>query len=205
MKIIHSLPFGIALLTLVCLTPLLTVSPAQAMRGAAHQGRVITKLPVGYKAIRYGKMDYFFHGGHYYRRGPSGFLIVAPPVGIIISTLPTGYVAVNVGEIGYFYYQDVYYRQVPTGYLVVEKPLPTTTIETAEQATVGDKVTVFVDQLNLRSGPDTEHPILRTIRKGAEMTVKGTTPGWYFVQLTDGISGWVMARHTRKLLNPAKG
>jgi uncharacterized protein YraI len=47
--------------------------------------------------------------------------------------------------------------------------------------------------LNVRTGPSTNYPVIRTVPIGTQMSVLGqdATSGWLFVQFNDGTQGWV--------------
>ena len=199
MKNRHLLP--LAFVTICLLLP--TAQLAAAPFGPLHPGQFVERLPQGYRSLKGGL---FFHDGHYFRPAKHGFRLVRPPVGVIIARLPAGSIALTFGGIEYFVCQDVYYRPVDLGYQVVEKPVETAPQKQfVDQAAVDDKVAVFAEWLNLRSGPNKRHPVQQTLRKGTELAVKAVVDNWYFVELKDGSTGWVMKQYTRKLMNPAQG
>lgn len=61
---------------------------------------------------------------------------------------------------------------------------------------VTEWVTVTVDDLNVRSGPGTEHPVTGRVRQGDVLKLVGRTPGWFAVKTPDGLYGWVMDKYT---------
>ena len=88
-----------------------------------HYGRTVVNLPPRYHTVRWHGTDYYYHGGGFYQRGPSGFITVSAPIGAIVVDLPIGFGTVFLGGASYYYYDNVYYRKVPTGYAVIA-PLP---------------------------------------------------------------------------------
>ena len=42
-------------------------------------GMVVDRLPSGYRDVWVGKNRYFHHDGVFYRRGSTGFIVIAPP------------------------------------------------------------------------------------------------------------------------------
>jgi len=154
--VIRVLPFLFLIASLV-----MSVAPADAAKNGVRRHRtVVDSLPRYYRPLHYCGVNYFWSRGIYYRRAPSGYVIIAPPLGIVVPTLPVGYVTLTVSGSSYFYYQDVYYQSIATGYEVVEKPVQTVQIEPVEPAVVGDKFAVTVQWLicalgriqNIRSG-----------------------------------------------------
>ena len=92
-----------------------------------RHGHVVVDLPHGHIAVAVGGTRYHYYGGVYYRSGPSGFVVVAAPVGAVIVTLPVGYTTVYVGEAPYYYYSGSYYIWRPgIGYVVVGTPIGAT-------------------------------------------------------------------------------
>jgi hypothetical protein len=80
---------------------------------------------------------------------------------------------------------------VPTGQ-------PTATRTPAPVPQSGDIGTVVSSALNVRSGPSTAFPILRSIGHGTEFTVLGqnNSGAWLFVRLYDGTEGWLARAYT---------
>lgn len=59
--------------------------------------------------------------------------------------------------------------------------------------------TVYVtdmQQITLRTGPSTEHRILKMLSTGDMLTVLEESGGWLRVQSSDGTNGWVLQRFT---------
>jgi len=179
---------------------LLPAPPAAAAPfGRPGPGAIIDQLPQGYRALRSGL---FFHDGLFFRPAEHGFHIVRPPVGTIISDLPEGSIAVTIAGLDYFLYREIYYRPVPEGYRVVEKPVETVDVALAAP---GDRIAVQPEWLNLRSGPGREYEVRQTLRKGTGLTVRVVADDWYFVQMEDGSTGWVMKRYVQLQKQSARG
>jgi hypothetical protein len=63
----------------------------------------------------------------YYDNGPSGYVIVAPPMNASIPDLPPGVETLQVGNTLYYYVAGAFYVQQPDGsYVVVAAPLGVT-------------------------------------------------------------------------------
>jgi uncharacterized protein YgiM (DUF1202 family) len=60
-------------------------------------------------------------------------------------------------------------------------------------ATDGGTISTGALNVNIRSGPSTAYPVLRTIAQGTELTVLGqdTSGAWLTVRLPDGTQGWI--------------
>lgn len=158
--------------------------------GPRH-GVVVRTLPRGYRPLRFRNVDYFYHGGAFYRRAPGGFVVVKAPVGAVVFDLPVGFRRVDIGRVSYYRYGDVYYRKAPSGYIVAEAP--------AVHVWTGrgvERVSVAIDRLNVRSGPGLKQPVLAVARKGTVLHVRGEKGDWWHVQGPRGESGWVMKRFT---------
>ena len=55
------------------------------------RGQHFEKLPSGYRAVYYGRSQYFFYGGVWYRPYGPRFVVIAPPFGIVVPFLPLYY------------------------------------------------------------------------------------------------------------------
>lgn len=169
-------------------------------RSVPYRGRVVNRLPPDHRDFEIGKHRYFYHGGTYYRRGPSGFVVVSAPLGAIIVDLPIGFRTAVIGGGTYYWYGGVYYKRVPSGYRVVEAPLR------VEQATAeGAQVSVTTDLLNVRSGPGMNHSVIARVPQGVVLVVHGNAPGWLYVELPDFRFGWVVSEFTAPLLPTPSG
>lgn len=172
--------------------------------------RTVTRLPPRHRSVWVGRSRYFYDGGHFYRKGPGGYIVVSAPVGAIVLGIPVGSRAVIVGGLTYYVYGSVYYRRIGSGYLVVEPPAQTVVIKeispvVPSEQSVGEKVLVAVPLLNVRSGPGITFPVIREIRKDQMLTIHGYAPEWLYVELQSGEFGWVMLRYTSSLSPPASG
>ena len=183
----------------------------------AH-GTVVTHLPRRHKAVRVGKIKYFYHGGIFYKRGPSGYVVIAAPIGAIVLDLPDGFISVVIGGVTYYNYAGVYYRKVPAGYVVVKTPSRRVVEAPAGSVVVQDAspaeqsspavigiVSVTAQKLNVRSGPGKSHSEVRQVHQGDVLVIYGYVPDWLYVQLPDGQYGWVMKKYTTQLPPPASG
>ena len=170
----------------------------------------MARLPVGHRSVWVGGHEYFHHNGMFYRRGPSGYLIVQPPFGAVVLSLPLGFAALVLAGITYYMFDGIYYQRVPSGYMVVEPPVgavatPVTPVVPANP-TAGDKVVVTAPLLNVRSGPGSNFPVISQVHQGDPLVVYGVAPDWLYVQLPGGGEyGWVMVIHTAPASPPAAG
>jgi hypothetical protein len=149
-------------------------------------GRVVARLPATHIAAWIDGSKFFFHSGVFYRRGPSGFVVVQAPIGGVVAGLPIGYTTIVIDGTNYYYYNGVYYQKAPSGYIVVEAP-----ISAQPAAQSGSQVTVTAPLLNVRSGPGMQFAVIRHARQGDTLTVQGNSPGWLYVKLSDGNFGWI--------------
>ena len=164
---------------------------------APRKPAVIERLPRGHITVRQGRDDYFYHHGHYFRRGGVGFIAILPPVGLVVPILPPGYTTMVVTGSPYYFYEGVYYRQAPTGFVVVAPP-PTMEVPTPPPAPAPayGSISITAAALNVRSGPGREHPVMTVIQRGETYPVQAIAPGWLYIQLPDGRFGWVEQMHT---------
>jgi len=89
-----------------------------------------------------------------------------------------------------------------------QDPEPATTtivIDPDSSAVTGGEIIVTSKTLNVRSGPGRQNSVVATVVSGNILQVIGNAPDWYYVRLSDGTSGWVMAKFTASLVNPADG
>lgn len=171
-------------------------------------GAIVNKLPAGYRVVRVSGAKFYYHGGFFYRHGPSGYVVVKAPLGAVISTLPVGFTRVVVSGMEYYFYGGVYYRSIPSGYIVIKEPVETIAVQVPSQnlntspgasqpqAIVSSKVLVTAQSLNVRSGPGTNHPVIRQTYKENILVIHGNAPGWLYVELPNGQFGWVMSKFT---------
>jgi len=201
-KRLRTLMTGVGLVALVSLWGGDAAFAYRDRRPDAHpRGKVVVKLPRGHRAVRVGKDRYYHHRGVFYRRGPSGYVVVGAPIGAVVLSIPVGSRAVVAGGLTYYLYGGAYYRRARTGYAVVEPPAKTVIVKevsplrpSVEQ--VGDRVSVTATLLNVRSGPGMGFPVIHQLRDGDLLTVHGYAPEWLYVKLPAGEFGWVMVRYT---------
>jgi len=169
-----------------------------------------------------------YHGGH---RGGSyggyhGSVYVGPRYyGGAVVYLGPYYPLVNSYSPGYppYYPDTYYYSEPPASY---DQPPPAGVAPATPDpnyysgppasynrpppaggppATSRKWVTVAVDQLNVRSGPGMDRPVVAQVPRGVALTVLGGTEGWWYVQLPNDTTGWVQSQFTTETLPPALG
>lgn len=160
---------------------------------------VVNTLPAGHRVVRVGSSTYYVHNGRYYRSRGKSFVVVRAPLGGVVTVLPRGYSAVVVGRSTYYYCAGVYYRAVPQGYVIIDAP------QSVADLSIVSQVVVNVAALNVRSGPGRDHGIVDTVSSGQHLNVVATALGWHYVELTNGRSGWVMAKFVRTIKASAQG
>lgn len=150
---------------------------------------VIHHLPPRHSVIVHGHDSYHYHSGRYYRPYSSGFILVRPPIGLIVLSLPLGCRTVFSAGVTYSVFGDVYYRPVSSGYQVVE---PVRVVESGRP----DRVSVIIDLLNVRYGPDDDEAVIAQVNRYAILKVLGSAPGWLYVEVPgEDIRGWVMEEY----------
>lgn len=60
-------------------------------------------------------------------------------------------------------------------------------------------VSVQATVLNVRSGPGTSYDVVQKVTEGSILSVLEKLDGWYHVQLTNGLTGWVAKRYVGSL------
>lgn len=73
------------------------------------------------------------------------------------------------------------------------------------QVTTAGSVMVTAELLNIRSGPGLGKPCVGRLHRGVTLSILGTSAGWYYVQASSGMSGWVMAQYTTPVAAPVSG
>lgn len=175
----------------------------------ARHGHVVRKLPRGYRRAWHHRKPYFYNRGVFYRRGPSGFIVVSAPRGAIAVSLPVGYQRLWIDGTVYYAYGGTFYRRVPSGYIVTEPPAALVVEDKAPvlvqpSQTATGQVSVDAPVLNVRSGPGLSEPRIYQIHEGYILEVHGKSNGWLYVQLPNGEFGWVKSVFT-KPLEPGSG
>lgn len=79
--------------------------------GMPRWGTTVRLVPKDATVIRYRRTSYYFHGGVYYTRKGSQYVVVRPVRGVRVRTLPVGYRTVVVGPANYYYYYGTFYRK----------------------------------------------------------------------------------------------
>jgi hypothetical protein len=101
-----------------------------------HRGMRVDRLPDGYRRFHLHDHDYFYFGGVYYDDGPSGYVVIDPPLDADIPDLPPGAETVVVNGTVYYYVDGTFYVQQSDGsYVVVAAPLGVTVAELPSDAT----------------------------------------------------------------------
>jgi hypothetical protein len=87
------------------------------------RGHAVRALPRGYVTVNSRGGPFFFGGGVWYRRGPSGFVVTRPSIGLFVPVLPSFYTTLWWSGVPYYYADNVYYRYYDgRGYQVVAPP-----------------------------------------------------------------------------------
>lgn len=198
----------VAFLSVFTPAPEMNMAFAQRREGRPSPGKIQNRLPPGHKEVWVGKDKYFRHNNVFYRRGPSGFMVVDPPIGALILSLPLGASALLIGGITYYVCEGIYYRHAPGGYVVVERPVQRVVKEihpvVPSEEKIGGTVSVSVSLLNVRSGPGSNFPVIFQVEEGEPLTVHGYAPDWLYVKSTGNEFGWVMLKYT-SMSTPASG
>ncbi|AOS96667.1 hypothetical protein AUP74_01207 [Microbulbifer aggregans] len=102
-------------------------------------GLTVPVLPNGFLSLAVGGRPYYFHGGHYYRPGHAGYVVVSAPLGAAVVSLPASAVQVNIGGVIYYQYADAYYQWHPArrSYVVVPPPAGAVAVPAAAVASPG--------------------------------------------------------------------
>jgi hypothetical protein len=108
--------------------PVVVGSPGYYQGGARFRnpnyGRVVTRLPPGYRDYRWRGNPYYYSGGSWYSRRGSSYIVVGAPFGLYVDYLPSYYSTVWVGGSRYYYADDTYYTYDTSrrGYIVSRSP-----------------------------------------------------------------------------------
>jgi uncharacterized protein YgiM (DUF1202 family) len=73
------------------------------------------------------------------------------------------------------------------------------------QSVVASSVVVTAALLNVRSGPGMGKPCVGKFHRGTSLSIMGSRAGWYYVQASSGVTGWVMAQYTSPVGYPVSG
>ena len=87
-------------------------------------GLTFPVLPHGFVNLSVGSRPFFYHGGHFYRHSPAGYVVVAAPLGASVVSLPASAVRVQIGGAFFYQYGSAYYQWQPatSTYVVVPPP-----------------------------------------------------------------------------------
>ena len=176
---------------------------------AQRHDKVAVRLPKDHRAVSVGRTRYVYHRGTFYRKAPAGHVVVNAPLGAVVTGLPVGFKMTVIGGMTHFTYGGAYYRRVPSGYRVVAPP-PAIRVQAppygCAQLPIPDKqIAVLAERLNVRSGPGVRQAVVGQVVRGTRLVILGNAAGWWYVQLPDGETGWVMAAFTTPLAQPANG
>jgi hypothetical protein len=85
----------------------------------------VASLPASHKKVTVKGSPFYYNAGVWYNHGPSGYVIVAAPIGARIVKLPASHTTVVVGGVTYYHYYGAYYRcdRDRNEYYVVEAPV----------------------------------------------------------------------------------
>jgi hypothetical protein len=89
-------------------------------------GHRVSLLPLGYLALTFAGLHYYYNSGTYYQRVGHEYAVVRPAVGLGISILPAGYRTVYYGRNRYYSANGIFYRWNDNrrNYIVVDEPDP---------------------------------------------------------------------------------
>ena len=88
-----------------------------------YHGKKVALPEMVAKAIVIGGLEYYYHHGYFYKRGPSGYIIVDGPVGAVVDTIPSGYKVIVINGKTYYYHNDIYFVKRGKKYIVVSDPV----------------------------------------------------------------------------------
>lgn len=109
----------------------LILLPGEAFAGPRHKEgrRVEQRRPAAVRTLprqstvhRVGPRTIYHHRGTFYQRGPLGYVVVQPPIGMVVSSLPPGFSIMAFGGSTYFVFGQATYQRCRGGYMVVERP-----------------------------------------------------------------------------------
>lgn len=96
-------------------------------------GFALRALPSGSFGVARGGVNWFYHGGVWFRPNGGRYVVGVPPVGIVVPFLPPAYVTLWVSGAPYYYANGVYYSAAPGGYAVVAPPAEVAIVQTEPQ------------------------------------------------------------------------
>lgn len=144
-------------------------------------GFIAPVLPRSHVRVAVGGHPYYYHGGHFYRHGPRGYVVVNAPLGASVVTLPTSAVQVQMGGVTYYQYGNAYYQWVPASrtYVVVAPPAPVAVVPAPAPVAA-----VPVAAPAPSTVPDTPNPGPNGFQPGQ---VVETLPTGYAAEIINGI------------------
>lgn len=92
-----------------------------------------------------------------------------------------------------------------TPYAAVSTTVTTTTAGTATTTTAGAEsgtLTVTGTVVNVRSGAGTENAKITEVKQGESYTYTDKKDGWYYIQISESQSGWIMGDFVSATANP---
>ncbi|UHQ54315.1 DUF6515 family protein [Microbulbifer sp. YPW16] len=87
-------------------------------------GLTFPVLPHGFVNLSVGGRPFYYHGGHFYRHGPAGYVVVSAPLGASVVSLPGSAVRVEIGGAIFYQYADAFYQWHPARRVYVVVPPP---------------------------------------------------------------------------------
>lgn len=75
-------------------------------------GAAVAAPPRGYVPVYVGANPYYYYGGVYYQPASTGYVVVAPPVGVIVPNLPPGSTSMVVNGVTHFVFNGTHYLPV---------------------------------------------------------------------------------------------
>ena len=85
---------------------------------------VVHRLPPRARVVHHRGDRYYYGDGQWYRPYRSGYMVVAPPIGLVISFLPAYQSVVRYSDVPFYRAGPVYYVWQPMarGYVVTDRP-----------------------------------------------------------------------------------
>ncbi len=156
-----------------------------------HYRRMVFNRHDHHRRVRFRGIDHYYQHGHFYRRGPYGYFLVNAPIGAVVWSLAFGFDTIWIGGSAYYHYGGTYYQRAPAGYVVVAPPASAVAVREPSEGPMGS-VYIEAVTLNVRAQPGRSHPVIHQLHEGDIVTVYGTAPGWFYVELPNGYFGWIV-------------
>jgi len=179
-------------------------------KNEAHHGRVIAKRHGDHRRPYLSRTRHYQRRSPFYRKRPHFSLFVGAPIGTFRTTLPVGYTRVVVRGASYYVAGGVYYQQAGAGYRVMDTPREVVVVATPPKertfpAVLPAEVQVSAAALNVRTGPGLHYSVIDQVQRDDTLRVINSAPGWLYVQMPSGQSGWIMDSFTVPVTRPASG